>query len=537
MTLAVLRATRKRRILSGFLQPPPAMFRRSFLSDLSRHAVLAAGTPTLWRLTWHPRLADDPFALGVASGDPTATSVVLWTRLAPKPLEPEGGMDGLRTVVSWEVASDEGFTTIVQRGRATAAPELSYSVHVDVQGLEPDRWYWYRFQVGQATSPVGRTRTTPRAGALTPMSFAVASCQRYEHGYFTAYQHLAEESLDLVVHLGDYIYEYAGLTDRVRSHPGREIRSVDDYRLRYAIYKSDALLQRAHHRAPWVVTWDDHEVDNNYAGLVGENQFESEEQMHFRRAAGYQAWWEHMPVRVPRARSWADLSITRTVEWGALAKFWVLDTRQFRSDQACGDGNKDVPCGDWSDPSRTLLGAAQERWLLDGLARDPARWQVLANQVMMAPFDVEPGNATRWSMDQWGGYPFARQRLMDVIGTSARGRTVTITGDIHSSWVNELRLDALRADSPAVGVEFVGTSITSEGDGSDAWAVVNDRSRPENPQMKWHNARRGYMHCVVTPAEWRTAYRIVPRVTVPGEAVQTASSWRVPHGRPQLDAV
>jgi alkaline phosphatase D len=513
------------------------MFRRTFLHDLTRNAVLAAGTPTLWRLTWHPRLADDPFALGVASGDPTSTSVVLWTRLAPRPLEPEGGMDGLRTVVTWELAADEQFTQIVKQGRVTAAPELSYSVHVDVTGLEADRWYWYRFQVGQATSPVGRTRTTPRAGALNPMTFAVASCQRYEHGYFTAYEHMAAESLDLVVHLGDYIYEYAGITDKVRTHPGREIRSLDDYRLRYAIYKSDALLQRAHHLAPWVVTWDDHEVDNNYAALVGENGFESDEQMRWRRAAAYQAWWEHMPVRVPRARSWADLTITRSIDWGSLAKFWVLDTRQYRSDQACGDGTKDTPCGDWADPARTLLGAEQERWLFDGLARDSARWQVLANQVMMAPFDVASGATTRWSMDQWGGYPFARQRLMDAIAATARGRTVTITGDIHSSWVNELRQDASRPDSPSVGVEFVGTSIASEGDGSDAWEGVNDATRAQNPQMKWHSARRGYLVCAVTPAEWRTAYRIVPQISTPGMAVQTGSQWRVAHGRPVLDAV
>ncbi|MCU0636682.1 MAG: alkaline phosphatase D family protein, partial [Gemmatimonadaceae bacterium] len=388
-----------------------------------------------------------------------------------------------------------------------------------------------------ATSPTARTRTAPRAGALSPLAFAFASCQRYEHGYFTAYRHLAAESLDMVVHLGDYIYEYAGITDRVRTHPGREIRSLDDYRNRYAIYKGDALLQLAHARAPWVVTWDDHEVDNNYADLVGENGYESEEQMHARRAAAYQAWWEHMPVRVPRAASWADLAITRTIDWGALARFWVLDTRQFRSDQACGDGNRAVPCGEWSDPARTLLGRAQERWLLDGLATHRARWQVLANQVMMAPFDVAPGSERHLSMDQWSGYPAQRQRVMDAIAEHATGRTVTITGDIHSSWVNELRRDATRPDSPTVGVEFVGTSITSEGDGTDAWSGVNDRTRAENPQMRWHNARRGYVRCVVTPSEWRADYRIVPQVSVPDVAVQTASSWRVAHGRPVLDAV
>jgi alkaline phosphatase D len=348
---------------------------------------------------------------------------------------------------------------------------------------------------------------------------------------------MAAESLDLVLHLGDYIYEYAGITDRVRTHPGREVRTLDDYRNRYAIYKGDALLQLAHQRAPWVVTWDDHEVDNNYAGLVGENAFESEEQMRTRRAAAYQAWWEHMPVRVPRARSWADLAITRTVDWGALARFWVLDTRQFRSDQACGDGNKAVPCGDWADPARTLLGEAQERWLFGGLATDRARWQVLANQVMLAPFDVAAGDERRESMDQWGGYPETRRRLMAAIEQHATGRTVAITGDIHSSWVNEVRRDPARPDSPSLGVEFVGTSIASEGDGSEGWAGVTAQTRAENPHMRWHNARRGYVRCSVSPSEWRSDYRIVPQISVPGVAVQTASSWRVAHGRPVLDAV
>jgi alkaline phosphatase D len=433
------------------------------------------------------------------------------------------------------VAEDEGFKKVVQQGRATAAPELSYSLHVDVDGLSPDRWYFYRFSTGGATSPVGRLRTTSAPGALTPLRFAFVSCQRYDDGYFTAYDHLAAEELDLVSHLGDYIYEYGPAAGKPRQHVGMEIRTLDDYRRRYALYKSDAMLQAAHARCPWAVVWDDHEVDNNYANLIGENRMESEEQMRSRRAAAYQAWWEHMPVRVPRAKSWADLSITRSTEWGGLARFWMLDTRQFRTDQPCGDGDRKVPCGDWGSPAHTLMGDAQERWLVDGLGASRARWQVLANQVMMAPLDVAPGKDVSVSMDQWSGYPVARDRLLRAIGERAPNRTVVITGDIHSNWVNELRSGFTKPNQPVIAAEFVGTSISSEGDGADRAGEATDAVLAENPQVKWQSGRRGYVTCSVTPDGWETIYRAVPYVTRPGAPVATASRWRLVRGRAGME--
>jgi len=449
-------------------------------------------------------------------------------------------MDGQRVVVTWEVAEDDGFARVVQRGRATAAFELSYSLHVEVDGLAPDRWYFYRFATagaGGATSPVGRFRTAPAAGALTPLRLAVASCQHWEQGLFTAYAHMAREELDLVTHLGDYIYEYATIPGRVRAHVGLELRTVDDYRRRYAQYKADPLLQAAHARCPWIVTWDDHEVDNNYAGTHGENLYESEEQMRARRAAGYQAWWEHQPVRVPRAASWADLTVYRTVRWGALARFAMLDTRQYRSPQACGGGSRKVPCGDWADDGRTMMGATQERWLADGLARDGARWQVLGNQVMVAPVDQDAGAPVELATDQWGGYPAAQARLLRTIAERARGRTVVLSGDIHANFANELRADPRRPDSPLVATEFVGTSISSGGDGAERWGSMNDALRAANPQMKWHNARRGYLSCVVTPDAWQTDYRVVPYVSRPDAPLQTAARFRVEHGRAALTPV
>jgi alkaline phosphatase D len=513
------------------------MDRRDFLADLTRAAALCAVVPNGWRVTSRPRLADDPFQLGVASGDPTATGGVLWTRLAPRAMEPEGGMDGQRTVVTWEVAEDDAFRRIVKQGRATAAPELSYSLHVDVDGLAPARWYYYRFSTGGATSPVGRLRTTPAAGAVEPLRLAAASCSHWEQGLFTGYEHMAREELDLVAHLGDYIYEYAGAPDRVRRHAGLEIRTLDDYRRRYAQYKGDPALQAAHARCPWIVVWDDHEVDNNYAGVIGENGMESEEQMRARRAAGYQAWWEHQPVRVPRVRSWADLAITRSLDWGALARFWMLDTRQHRTDQPCGDGIRAVPCGTWSDPSHTLLGDAQERWLTDGLAGSRARWQVLANQVMVAPFDSRAGAATHVSMDQWSGYPVARDRLLGAIAERAPNRTVVLTGDIHSSWVNELRAGFARPDRPTIGAEFVTTSISAGGDGAERIGGATDAVLAESPHIRWHNARRGYVSHTVSADAWTAEYRVVPFVTRPGAPVETPTRWRVAHGRAGIERV
>ncbi len=508
------------------------MDRRIFLGDLTRYAATCAAGPAIERLSRRLRFAENPFALGVASGDPHATGGVLWTRLAPRPLDADWGMDGVRTRVAWEVADDEQFSRIVKRGMYTAAPELGYSVHVEVDGLTPDRWYFYRFRVSDIVSPTGRLRTTPADGALTPLRFAFASCQHYETGLFTAYQHMAAEELDLVAHLGDYIYEYAGINGRVRKHEGFECRSLDEYRRRYAQYKLDPLLQAAHARAPWVVTWDDHEVDNNYAGEIGENVYESAEQMRARRAAGYQAWWEHQPVRVPRAASWADLSIRRSIEWGALAKFWVMDTRQFRSDQPCGDGNQRIPCGAWGDRGATVLGDAQERWLSDGIARSTSKWQVLAQQIMFAPPSREPMAGESVYMDPWSGYPAARDRLLSAIGTRAAGRTVVLTGDIHSSYVQDVRLGFDRPDRPIIATEFVGTSISSEGDGADRSPFFPPEAEAKRQEVRWHNHRRGYVSCTVTPSDWRVDYQLVAYVSRPDAPKLTGSSWRCEHGRP-----
>jgi alkaline phosphatase D len=402
---------------------------------------------------------------------------------------------------------------------------------VDVTGLEPDRWYFYRFTSADASSPIGRLRTTPAAGALTPLNFAVVSCNHWETGYFTAYKHLANEKIDLVTHLGDYIYEYGPSTNPniPRKHASTEVRTLDQYRARYAQYKSDPNFQAAHARCPWEVVWDDHEVDNNYAGLSGENDMESVDQMHARRAAAYQAWWEHQPVRVPRATDWADLKITRALEWGGLVKFWMLDTRQYRANQACDDGVKKVPCGDWDDPKRQFMGAEEETWLEHGLAAaSKTQWQVIGNQTMAATIDSAVGPDRNVSMDSWSGYPAAQKRFIDMLGKHAPNRSVVITGDNHANWVNELRTDA----GKTVATEFLGTSITSGGDGSDHSNFFNDQVAAENPHVKWQNNRRGYFLCDVNGDQIGTTFRTVPFVSKPDAPIETASEWWLKRGLP-----
>lgn len=505
------------------------MNRRVFVGDLARLAALAAIVPNDWRVFRRTSFSEDPFQLGVASGDPYPNGVTLWTRLAPRPLDPDGGMTGDRMAVRWELADDDKFARIVKHGTATATPELAYSIHVNVDGLKPDRWYFYRFTSGDATSAVGRTRTTPDANATTALRFAFASCQNYEQGLYTAYRHMAAEDLDLVAHLGDYIYENAPRPNAVRPHVGPLLMTLADYRLRYGQTKMDEHLRAAHLTRPWILTWDDHEVANNYAGFVNSDTTITPEMMHPRRAAAYRAWWEHQPVRLPASRDWANLDITRRAQWGAVAQFTVMDTRQYRSDQACGDGTKQIPCDNWADPSRTLMGDRQEKWLLDGISSSKAKWQVLANQVMMAPYDSLAGDGQRESMDQWSGYPVARDRLLGEIGKRAPNRTVVITGDIHSSWVNELKSTFSTPDAPTIGAEFVGTSISSGGDGSDR-NLMNGPLAADNPHVKWQNNRRGYVRCDVSPDEWRAEYRVVEFVSKPDAPVQVPSKWVVRNG-------
>ena len=429
------------------------------------------------------------------------------------------------------MAEDEQVRRLVREGKTEATPEWGHSVHVEVSGVQPDRWYWYRVQSAGEQSPLGRTRTFPARDMMSEQfRFAFASCQHFEQGLFTAYQHMVNEPLDAVVHLGDYIYEGAGANGRVRQHHGGEIHTLEEYRTRYAQYKTDPHLQAAHATFPWIVTWDDHEFDNNYADDISEEPDVAAADFLKRRAYAYQAYWENMPLRRATLPDGPNLPLYRRLAFGNLAEFYVLDTRQYRTDQPCGDRNG-PPCKEAYDPDATLLGKAQEQWLLDGFRSSPSRWNILAQQVMMARVDRTPGDILAYSMDQWPGYEVNRRRMLDFFARQKGKNPVVLTGDIHSNWVNDLQVETDTGKGDVVATEFVGTSISSAGDGS-ATREDTEGVLAENPFVKFYNSERGYVRCELTPEVWRSDFRVVPFVTRPGAEITTRASFTVENGRP-----
>lgn len=475
-----------------------------------------------------------PFPLGVASGDPTADGVVLWTRLSPDP--PGGGERPPAVVeVAWEIAADSRFATVVRTGTAIASPELGHSVHVEVAGLSPGREYWYRFRAGDAVSLTGRTKTAPEPGAAVDrLRFAVCGCSNYEAGHFTAYRRIAEEAFDFICHTGDYIYEHRAHGGRnpyaVREHRGGELHTLADYRDRYAQYKSDPDLIAAHASAPFIVTWDDHEVADDYAADKDARDT-APALFLLRRAAAYQAYFEMMPLRWSARPSGSFMRLYRRLQFGALLDFHVLDTRQFRSDQACGDGSHSR-CAEAFDPDRTLLGADQEKWLFDELAAAKGTWTVIGQQVPTFTTDREKVNPDgRFSMDKWEGYVAARNRLYARLKETRAPNPVLLSGDVHEHYGSDLKLDFRDPRSETVGVEFTNTSISSSGDGSDVsdeWA----RIQGDNPHIKYHSARRGYIACTATPATMRADFKILNGVTVRGLPVRIGGSLVVAAGSP-----
>ncbi|WP_129666573.1 alkaline phosphatase D family protein [Phytoactinopolyspora endophytica] len=521
-------------------RPSSSLDRRRFLSLAGggtlavASAIAGFSSASAWG---SPRFGDNPFSLGVASGDPMPDSVVLWTRLAPDPLAADGrgGMPDRTVPVQWQIAEDPDFRNVVRGGVERATPELGHSVHAEVSGLRADREYWYRFRAGREYSDVGRTRTAPAAAAaLSSLTFAFASCQNYPDGHFTALRHLAEEDLDLVVHLGDYIYEGDAQGSIGRGHlPEAKCFSLEDYRIRYGQYKSDPDLQACHAAFPWVVVLDDHEVDNNWASdLDGSDNSDG---FLDRRAAAFQAYYENTPLRRSSMPDGPDMRLYRRLTYGDLAQFNVVDTRQYRADQACGDGRQ-IDCDDRLDPSRTMLGDQQESWLLDGLAGSGATWNVMANQIFMMQADHEAGPVQAFGMDTWDGYAGARSRLLSEVHERGVENFVVVTGDAHRSVASDLKTDFDNVDSATVGTEFLGTSISSGGNGRD----MDDLGRTwldENPHMKFHNVQRGYARCELTPDEWRTDYRVVEHVTEPGSGISTRASIYVAAGKPGIQQV
>ncbi|MGV0027835.1 alkaline phosphatase D family protein [Phormidesmis priestleyi] len=482
------------------------------------------------RVMAQPRFSGYPFTLGVASGDPLPDGVLLWTRLAPDPLN-GGGMSENAVSVRWQLALDEGMRQVVKSGTKIATADFAHSVHVDVRGLEPGRTYWYQFKVGNEISPIGRTRTAPaRDQTLNRLRFALVNCQDWQNGYYTAYKYVAEEDLDLVVHVGDYIYEYGPEPGGPRQHNSPEIMTLNDYRNRYALYKGDANLQAAHAAFPWAVTWDDHEVENNYANSISENEGESPADFLVRRAAAYQAYYEHMPLRRSSLPKGANLRLYRRLTFGDLAQFSILDTRQYRTDQPCGDGLKPL-CEAALDPKATLTGKAQERWLFQGLQRSTAQWNVIAQQVMFSQFDFDARPEVQvFNVDQWDGYVAARDRILSFLDQQKPSNPIVLAGDIHSSWVHDIKRD-FNQPSATIGTEFVATSITSDFPTQFIEPVTLALSN--NPHTKFFNgALRGYVRCDLNRDRWQSDYRVVSTIREPQATINTLASFVVENGIP-----
>ncbi|GIU66389.1 alkaline phosphatase D family protein [Candidatus Phycosocius spiralis] len=498
--------------------------RRLFLNAWAMGAA-AASISSPWRgsaFAQTPKFISDPFTLGVASGDPTQDGFVLWTRLAPEPLDPDFVIEGLVDVMC-EISEDEALTKIVRREFAVARPDNAHAIHVEVSGLKPNRPYFYRFRVGLATSPIGRTRTTPEFGApLNKLRFAWHSCSHYEQGLFTAYGDLAKQNPDVILSLGDYIYEVSWGAG-VRRMPVEEAYSLKDYRLIHSVHKLDMDLQAAHAVAPWLYIWDDHEVANDYQGNFGKILPGQSVETDFpiRKYNAYKAFFEHQPLR---ARSRFDainrMRIYGQSGWGDLLDFTLLDTRQYRSKGACLPPDRQeavnasrVSCAELQDSSRTILGTRQERFVNDNFMRAPFKWSVLVQPTLFSTLfqKSDKGDPTAYT-DGWSGYEPARQKIIDLMVRRRREvSSVVIGGDMHGFWASDVKQDYSRPESDTVAVEFVGGSITSQSFNYERW----NRLFPDNPHLKWQDDRvRGYglidvdpqrmdVRLMSTPTTWR----------------------------------
>jgi len=519
--------------------------RRSFVGG----AAAFIGAPALIGCATVPRRWTlDPFTLGVASGSPSPDGFVLWTRLAPEPLSFDpfalAGMRGDAVELAYEIAADPELRTIVARGTARADPAFAYSVHIEAEGLKPGRPYWYRFMSGDAVSRTGRAMTSTAPGApLERFKFGFVSCSNYEHGYFAAYRHLADEQPDAVVYLGDYIYEYASPPDVVvRRHSQiAEITTLADYRNRYTQYRLDPDLQRLHAETTALMTWDDHEVQNDYADRWSED-FEDPERFLFRRAGAYQAYYEHMPVRALSRPNGPVMRVYDRYSFGDLVEIALIDGRQYRSRGACyappdkggTHFETDASCPERLDERRSLLGVEQETWLYDRFDRSLARWNVLASDVMIGQFHFpNPAGEATFTTDDWNGYPAARTRLLSRIRDSRLSNPVTIAGDMHSFWANDLKLDFDNPSSPTVATEFVGTSVSAIPPPYEAFAA----QLSSNPYVRFFESRvRGYASVTVDHGTMTTRFNALADVRSPTSAISTLKTFVIENGKAGLVA-
>jgi alkaline phosphatase D len=507
------------------------MHRRSFVAGLGS---LAASPWLSLRARAAAPLAAEPFGLGVASGHPSPQSVVLWTRLlAADPTQPLRGT----FPVAWSIAEDERLQRVVRSGEAVAEPRWAHSVHVEAGGLQPGRPYWYRFTVNGKASPVGRTLTTPASDTRVPsLRFAFASCQQYEQGYYSALRHMADEELNAVLFLGDYIYESSWGHELVRRHGTGRPTLLFEFRDRYALYKSDPDLQAAHAAHPWIVTWDDHEVANDYANDISREDRDPKQFLAIRVAA-YQAYWEHMPLPNSMQPKGPSLRLYDRYRFGDLAELFVIDDRQYRAHNACHAesirSRMLTGCAERLDPGRTMLGAEQEAWFADGMKRASTRWNVIAQQTLMAQLDRgKNGKHTFWA-DGWDGYPAGRQKLLDTVAASPVRDTIVLGGDVHSFWATDLKRDFSRPDSATVATEFVGGSITSEGPSDKAFQAM----LPHNPHIKYAKSGiNGYGVVSLEGKSANVAFRTVRSVKEAHSPIAITARFAVEAGRPGVES-
>ncbi len=508
--------------------------------QLLKALAIATATMSVSNRPWaQVKFESNPFILGVASGSPTANSIVLWSRLI------DSGIFGSRLQnepieVKWEIAEDAEFKKIIKVGISMALPELAHSVHAEIDQLPANKWFYYRFLCGGSVSPVGKTRTLPAANEFVKnLKFAYASCQNYEHGYYTAYKYMAKENLDLVMFLGDYIYEYGRGRNGVRAHDSGTLISLDDYRKRYALYKKDKYLQDMHAACPWLMTWDDHEVQNDYAGLNPGTFGPYVSDFFKRRASAYQAYYEHMPIRssalidgIDGLLKGAELRLYGNFRYGKLANIRILDDRQYRDPEVCspaGIGSSvfdPATCPDLGNTARTILGVEQERWLSKNLGDAKENiWNVFGQPTLFGQ-RYFPGGVKIWN-DGWDGFPAARNRLIQQLVENKLENLVVFGGDLHENWVGYIKTDYDKPDSPIIGVEFCGTSITSRSEGANDVAQRLAR----NPHFVFtEGSMKGYGVAEFTTNALTVTLRVLDDVLKEDAVIQSLAQFKVDVG-------
>jgi alkaline phosphatase D len=483
-----------------------------------------------------PRWQVDPFSLGVASGQPQTSSVVLWTRL--RITEADAALQTHSISVVCEVFTDDALRHPVRQWRVQTDASRAHSVHVLANGLQPGRSYWYRFVCGSASSPVGRARTAPALDEpVQRLRVALASCQHYEQGHFVAHREMAQRDLDLVLFVGDYIYESSNPKYRIRKHLGGVPKLLDEYRERHAQYKSDADLQACHATHTWVMTWDDHEVSNDYAQDM-DRQFTDPQAFLRQRAAAYQAYFEHMPLRLcPDPAQPSRMRIHDRMAWGQLADLWTLDGRQYRDHPACLDPNRGggrvvMGCDALTDPARSLLGMDQERWLSEGLTTSSRRWKLIAQATLMTSSGVDTPLGRSAFTDGWDGYPQARTRLLNTLGQAGLSNVVVLGGDVHMNVAARLRLHANDERSPVLASEIVTTSISSRGLSQRLLSQIRDN----NPDIAYARSdERGYTLLDVRPKGIAVEFRTTLGPARADSILRTQAQWAIRAGIAGLD--